>query len=78
MDGSVYPNSTDGKKIDCILDLDSQMLNECHTVQFANALDSKGEYCYYYITSLLVMYLWTFRQVSWHQNAYSFILYNVV
>ena len=54
MDGSVYPNSTDGKKIDCILDLDSQMLNECHTVQFASALDSKGEY---FTTDFLLMVL---------------------
>lgn len=54
MDGSVCPNSTDGKKMDCILDLDSQMLNECHTVQFANALLSKGEY---FATEFLLMVL---------------------
>lgn len=54
MDGSVCPNSTDGKKMDCILDLDSQMLNECHTVQFANALHSKGEY---FATEFLLMVL---------------------
>ena len=54
MDGSVYPNSTDGKKIDCILDLDNQMLNGCHTVQFANALHSKGEY---FATEFLIMVL---------------------
>ena len=54
MDGSVCPNATDGKKLDCILDLDSQILHECHTVQFANALDSKGEY---FTTEFLLMVL---------------------
>lgn len=36
------------------MDLDSQMLNERHTVQFASALDSKGEY---FTTDFLLMVL---------------------
>ncbi len=66
MDRNVCPNATDGNKLDCILDLDSQMLNECHTVQFANALDPKREY---FTTGFLLMVL-ILQQPTANSNNY--------